>query len=122
MKLPNAERAEIDIRKLTEYALDREDPRGRHKARVFESALGYTVKNAEELKAKIFECIDIAECRIGELDFYGQRYTADCRIRTEVGEGVVRTGWIIRRNEDFPRLTTCFVLKEKKDETNDRTS
>lgn len=123
MKLPNAENAEIDIRKLTEYALDPENPRGRHKARVFRAALGYTVENADELRQKILHCVRTVECSTGELDFYGQRYTADCRIKNDVGEAVVRTGWIIRQKETFPRLTTCFVLREKGNNAkNDRTT
>ncbi len=32
----------IDLRKLTEYALNPENQIGRHKARVFEAMLGYT--------------------------------------------------------------------------------
>lgn len=123
MKLPNADQAEIDIRKLTEYALDPEDPRGRHKARVFKAALGYTAANADDLRTKILASVQAAECRIGELDFYGQRYTVDCRIETETGEATVRTGWIVRQSETFPRLTTCFVLKERPaDESENRTS
>lgn len=38
MKLPNAERAVVDVRKLRNYCLNAEHPRGQHKARVFKSA------------------------------------------------------------------------------------
>ena len=37
MRLPNGERAVIDIRKLQEYCLNSQHPRGRNKARVFAS-------------------------------------------------------------------------------------
>jgi hypothetical protein len=40
MKLPNGERAVVDIRKLRDYCLSAKHRRGRHKARVFEAALG----------------------------------------------------------------------------------
>lgn len=120
MKLPNAESAFVDIRKLTKYALDPTEARGRHKARVFKSALGFTTENANELRDAILKCVLVSEAVIGELDFYGQRYTVDCRIETERGAATVRTCWIIRQGELFPRMTTCFVLKEKKgDETKD---
>lgn len=123
MKLPNAENAFIDARKLVNYALDVTNSRGQHKARVFTSALGITVDNVDVLRNAISKCVLDAEAAIGELDFYGQRYAVDCRIKTGVGEATVRTGWIIRRSESFPRLTTCYVLKEKRtDETKDRTS
>jgi len=39
MKLPNGEHAIVDIVKLRDYALSQHHPRGRHKARVFLSAL-----------------------------------------------------------------------------------
>ena len=39
MRLPNANRAVLDIRKIEDYCLSASDPRGRHKARVFREAL-----------------------------------------------------------------------------------
>lgn len=111
MRLPNVENAVIDIRKLTEYVLDVNDARGRHKARVFAAALSFATENAEELKTALLNTVRESDCVIGELDFYGQRYTVDCNIKSGIGEAFVRTGWIIRRDEDFPRLTTCFVRK-----------
>lgn len=110
MRLPNLENAEIDIRKLTGYALDPENPRGRHKARVFKSALGFTRDNSDELKQLILAALATSNADPGEIDFYGQRYTVDCSISTETGSATVRTGWIIRQKESFPRLTTCFVV------------
>jgi hypothetical protein len=29
---------------------------------------------------------------------------------TERGSATVLTGWIVLRNEDFPRLTTCHIV------------
>lgn len=55
MKLPNAEHVVIDIRKLTEYCLNPYHGRGRHKARVFQSALGLTVYDAKELRDMLKE-------------------------------------------------------------------
>jgi len=114
MRLPNAEKAYIDLRKLTEYALDPTNVRGQHKARVMEAALGFTAENAIELKALLLNTVLENDCSTGELDFYGQRYSVDCKIKTEKGEAFVRSNWIIRRGEDFPRLTTCFVRKKKR--------
>jgi len=42
MKLPNPERAVVDLEKLRNYCLSLSHPRGRHKARVFEAVLGLT--------------------------------------------------------------------------------
>jgi hypothetical protein len=47
MQLPNAERAIIPIEKLLGYCLNLKHPKGKHKARVFQSVLGITRENAE---------------------------------------------------------------------------
>jgi hypothetical protein len=45
MPIPNSEQAFIDIRKLTDYCLNLEHLDGRHKARVFKSALNIDLDN-----------------------------------------------------------------------------
>ena len=77
MKLPRAEEAIIDISKLRDYCLDPRHPRGKHKARVFNSALGLTREDAEELKDQIESSILIADCVAGEEDPHGRRYVVD---------------------------------------------
>ena len=57
MKLPNGERAIVELSKLTEYCLDPSHPRGRHKARVFASRLGIGQSEAALLRVAL---IDIA--------------------------------------------------------------
>jgi hypothetical protein len=49
-KLPNAEKAVVEVRKLRDYCLSPEHPRGKHKARVFASALGLTREDAGVLR------------------------------------------------------------------------
>ncbi len=109
MKLPNAENAIIDKDKIENYCLNLEHPRGKHKARVFISVLGLTVKDSEYLIGRIKTMIIKVDCLKGEQDQYGQRYTADIEIKYESKKAVVRTSWIIKRNESNPRLTTCYV-------------
>jgi len=41
---------------------------------------------------------------------YGQRYILDLLIAGEGRTATVRSTWIIRADEDFPRLTSCYVL------------
>ncbi|MEM9482023.1 MAG: DUF6883 domain-containing protein [Verrucomicrobiota bacterium] len=109
MKLPNAERAIIDLPKLRDYCLAVEHPRGKHKARVFESVLGFTADHADDLRARILDGICSVECEVGEGDDFGQRFTVDLPMDGPLGSATVRTGWIIKKNEVRPRLTTCFV-------------
>ena len=108
--LPNVENATIDPRKLTEYALNPNHPVGSHKARVFNSVLGYNQSNAESLINQIYEKLPQCEAKIGVLDIYGQRFTVDIPIIGPNGNtAIVRTGWIIRPNSMTPELTTLFV-------------
>ena len=111
MRLPNGDLAVVDIRKLRDYCLNPDSPRGRNKARVFATALGITAKDAPKLRAKLLEIARTGEAQPGELDAYGQRYTISFEMRTEIGKAVVHSGWIILHDEHAPRLTTCYVKK-----------
>jgi hypothetical protein len=112
MKLPNAEHAVVDIAKLRDYCLNPEHPKGKHKARVFLSKLGITQNDAEELRRAILQGVILAEAEEQPPNSFGRRFVVDLPFSR--GEGVmlhvalVRTAWIIREGEDFPRLTTCF--------------
>jgi hypothetical protein len=110
MRLPNAYQAVVEVRKLTEYCLNTEHPRGRHKARVFASALGITASNAEWLREALLESAHEHDASPGERDSYGQRYFIDFKMETSAGMAWVRSCWIVRDGEDFPRLTSCYVL------------
>ena len=110
MLLPNGENAIVDFRKLRDYCLNPDSPRGSHKARVFAAALGITAADAENLRATLLDAARTSEVTVGELDLYGQRYTMDVEVTTEVGTASVRSGWILLHGEAAPRLTTCYVL------------
>jgi hypothetical protein len=114
MQLPNGDRAIVDIRKLRDYCLNPDNPRGSAKAKVFLSALGITVKDSEMLRTRLLEVAAAEDATIGELDLYGHRYTIDFEMETEAGRAELRSAWIILRSESAPRLTTCFVKKRKK--------
>lgn len=110
IRLPNPENAVVDIRKLLDYCLNPEHPRGRHKARVFSAALGLSADEAEELEGALLSAARSAEAVATEEDEYGQRYVVDFEMSTAAGSATVRSAWIVRRGGDFPRLTSCYVL------------
>jgi hypothetical protein len=110
MKLPNAERALVDLRKLRDYCLNPEHPRGQHKARLFQSALGWTIDHAEEVRQTLLRSARSEEAVFLSRDDYGQRYAVDFSIQSDRGVATVRSLWMVRAGEDFPRLTTCYVL------------
>ena len=110
MKLPNPERAVVDIHKLRDYCLNPEHRRGCHKARVFASSLGLTAADANYLREALLTAARENDAVPAEDDEYGKRYVVDFMASGPAGQAAVRSSWIIRRDEDFPRLTSCFVL------------
>ena len=110
MRLPNNTNASIDIRKLADYCLDPTHPVGRHKCLVFRNKLGLTANDVYYLRELIHHAALNNDAMLDRLDEFGQRYTVDFSVINDVGSAVVRSAWIIRTSEDFPRLTTCFVL------------
>ena len=110
MRLPNSERAVIQIEKLRDYCLSREHPRGRNKARVFESALGLTASDASALRDALLAAARNTDAIPAEKDDFGQRYMLDFIMPGPKGRAWVRSSWIVRRGEDFPRLTSCYVI------------
>ncbi len=111
MRLPNGDRAMVDIRKLREYCLSTTHRRGRHKARVFEGALGLTARDAEVLRTALLQAARTGDTvKSGEHDSHGRRYILDFPWTWLGRQATIRSAWIIRPNEDFPRLTSCYVL------------
>jgi hypothetical protein len=115
MLLPSGENAVVDIRKLRDYCLNPDNPRGSNKARVFTAALGLTAAEAGVLPAKLQEVARTRDAVPGELDTFGQRFTVDFEMTTEAGTAPVQSSWIILHGETVPRLTTCYVMKRKRD-------
>jgi hypothetical protein len=110
VKLPNSDRAVVDIAKLRDYCLSADHPRGRHKARVFAASLGLTANHAEELRDALLNAAVAEECAVTDQDDYGQRFVVDFTMNGPSGQASVRSSWIVRTDEDFPRLTSCYVL------------
>jgi hypothetical protein len=56
-KLLNAEHAHALLEKLCDYPLNSEHPRGKNKAIVFRSALGFTINGAERLRSIVLDAV-----------------------------------------------------------------
>jgi len=108
MKLPNGERAIVEIRKLEEYCLNSQRPRGRNKARVFAS-VGIRETDAEELRRNLLAAASHTEARLGVANPHGQRYVVDFDLVRHDRIIRIRSSWIVRIGEDLPRLTSCYV-------------
>ena len=110
VRLPNGERADLGT-KLEAYILNGRHPEGRHKARRFESTLGVTVDNAEVLRQALLGAAtrsDAAERR-GD-NGYGDVYVLRFALTTPRGTATILSAWVILYAEDFPRLTTCYIV------------
>jgi RHS repeat-associated protein len=108
--LPDASRATIDVEgKLVGYALNPAHPKGKDKAVVFQSALGYNQTNAADLAAQLQAGLRNNPAVHTGTDQFGQRFRVDIPVTGPGGTAVVRTGWIVEPGGAGPRLTTAFV-------------
>ena len=110
MKLPGGANAIVEISKLRDYCLDPRHPRGRHKARVFLTALDLSQGEAEFLRNALLKAAREEDAALGEADQYGARYTVDFAMTHGERKAKIRSAWIILQGESVPRLTSCFVL------------
>lgn len=66
---------------------------------------------ADELRAALLAAARNEDAVPAEADEYGKRYVLDFSLRYLGREAMVRSAWIIRKGERFPRLTSCYVLR-----------
>lgn len=110
MKIPNGGRADLST-KLEDYSLNPLHRDGRHKARVFASVLGITLENRQILRDALLRAVatsDSADSR-GDNGF-GEVFLLRFPVRTKQNTATVLSVWIVRYGEDFPRLTTCYIV------------
>ncbi|MEM8643169.1 MAG: DUF6883 domain-containing protein [Cyanobacteria bacterium P01_D01_bin.44] len=110
MKLPNPESAIVDDEKLSGYCLNPFHSDGRHKARVFQSALGLNQENSDDLRSALLGAVQTCEAIPDKRNRYGQKYIVDFLMTRLDKETMIRSIWIVRDDENFPRLVTCYIL------------
>ncbi len=111
MKLPNGKKAVVEIAKLRDYCLNVAHPEGRHKARVFRVVLGIGAAESHMLQDRLLAAASDQEAAAGEVDQFGHRYVIDFPLKHAGRRALVRAAWIVLTNEDFPRLTSCYILR-----------
>lgn len=110
MKMPNAEHAVVDINKIRGYCLNSSHFRGQHKARVFAATMGLSAGDADMLQQAFLNAAYNQQAVSGKQDKFGRRYFIDFFIQGPKGRAMVRSMWIIKHLEDFPRFISCYVL------------
>jgi hypothetical protein len=113
-KLPNSQQAFIDTTKLTSYCLNPEHSEGQHKAAVFKAALNIGLAETEILKNALLQAVQNYSVTAIESNLYGQKYLLEFEMQYQNKVAIIRSVWLMRHNENFARLVTCYVLKEKK--------
>src|SRR5438046_2361377 len=110
MRLPNGDRAEIDVAgKLVSYCLNRAHVKGKFKTIVFESVLGITASHALLLADALAAGARDGHARIKEESTDAVKYEIEWPMTGPTGSAIVRSGWIIEKGSDIPRLVTCYV-------------
>jgi uncharacterized protein DUF6883 len=110
MKMPNADQAVIDRHKIVDYCLSFAHDDGQHKARLFATVLGLTIRDADLLIDALRSAAVTKEAILGKNDGYGQRYLIDFEFQGRSRAAMIRSAWIIRLHEEVPRLVTCYIL------------
>ncbi len=110
MTLPCGDQAKVDEAKLVDYCLSPTHPRGRHKARLFAAALGFTQADAATLKAALLHAARTADAAPTRHNGYGQMYeiTFDCTGPSRTA--TVLSAWMVLDADPVPRLVTCYPV------------
>lgn len=108
-RVPRAAEAVVEDRKVVDYLLNPKHERGRHKARVFSSALGITAEDWAYLKAALEVGVRTAPIVAIRERIGGPIYT----VRIEVvglnrNSAFVVTGWQVSADAP-PRLVSAYV-------------
>ncbi len=95
MKLPNGDSAIIPMEKLVGYCLNPNHSSGKHKARVFASALGITAENADDLRELIARAAIEGEVVQQSKTQFGQLYKVDWPIPEQESVVLARFGKLV---------------------------
>ena len=108
MKLPNADQAIIDGRKLYDYLLSFAHPTGRFKARFF-AQLGYRSDNWRRLADDLRTQHASHDAQALGPNEYGVKYQIKAPLKGPLGPPApVVSVWFIRKGESVPRFVTAY--------------
>jgi hypothetical protein len=78
--------------------------------RCFRAALGIGIAEADELRAALQMALCNQEALATNRNVHGQKYQIDFKMTRTDKFAIIRSVWIIRNDETFSRLVTCYVL------------
>ena len=77
---------------------------------MFGASMDMTTFDAAELREAILEAVPRVDVMETDLDEFGRRFVADFTPFHRGRSAEIRTAWTVRRGEESPRLTNCYVL------------
>jgi Domain of unknown function (DUF6883) len=113
-KLPNAETASIDPRKVTHYLLSTAHPRGRAKA-IFFMRFGFRASQSDILSRALLDHAR-SHALAGSVETaYGIHYIIEGALRTPDGrDPPIRSIWMIKSSETAQRFVTATPIGKGK--------
>ncbi len=109
MKLLNPQKAILGD-KLQRYSLNFQHSLGKHKALIFQKRLGIILANKKILEKALIQAIQNQEAIFYKQDSFGIHYDVKFYLETEWGSSWILSSWIIRYEENFPRLTNVYPV------------
>lgn len=82
---------------------------------VFDRLLGLSPNDAEWFRATLKKKVLEEDAVKSKEDQYGERYIVEFDLKTKHGQARIRSTWIILKGEAYPRLTSCYIPKKRKD-------
>ncbi|WP_347272574.1 DUF6883 domain-containing protein [Leptolyngbya sp. FACHB-17] len=68
------------------------------------------LEEAEELRSALRQALATQDAIPVSHNSYGQKYRIDIEMTRSDKQAIIRNIWIVRDNENFPRLVPCYVL------------
>ena len=111
--MPNAITAATSQNKIQTYLLNSNHPRGKHKARVINSVLGYHYQNWDILSNKIFDAVQTTGYEKVVTTKHGTKYVIPVSITSEITKRtmILKTVWQVDKGSNIPRLITTTFNK-----------
>ena len=111
MRLPNAENAVVDDRKIIEYLLSPQHPRGAAKAEFFRR-FGFSLAQWTVFRDALIAHARDHDVSRRQLTPFGEAIEVNGRLKSPDGRNPwVRVVWFVRTGETVPRLATAIPSK-----------
>jgi hypothetical protein len=114
MRLPHADLAEVNPRKIEAYLLSESHPVGKSKARFFREA-GFDESTIELLISGLLQIARAQEVVETFETVHGLKYVLEGELEAPIGRRVrLRTVWIVDQGQERPRFVTAYPASRER--------